>query len=672
MENKFKQYAIISSNWVPNNPIRAFMPFIYDYILTKKPSLKKLEDISVDIDELYGLHLTYSLLRTILEYLKNNGEASLNNGVWSFNIREKNRKPIANDIDDSEINEFINNFIEYIGGGIKKEEAERLINSFFARYDYEVLKGQATLNDCHFDNYDYFVAEYIKNLFKLNSSSLSFLFKIAQGSIIKSAISSENLELTIFSNKCFYFDTKILFRLLGYYGDYYQKEYEALFLELRQQKANLRITEYVYYEALSILRGCEKYIDSAEYQYEKASDVLRYFRSIKISKESIQEKINTFEDVLKDRYGIIIDKTDIYKSQDKKYNEDYQGLKALIVDKYGYSNNEFTYVYDNSVETDLKSILHAYLARGNNDVVLIKDSPLFFITTNGALVKSVMEYHLEKYGKKLSPIMSDTFLGVLLYTNTNKLEEYSKLKLLAFCHEAYKPTKEQREKFIECVEKANNENRLTDDQTFLLKHYSLIDDVLVTQLRENDFNINDDCVYDTLEEIHKDLVKDISDSYKREIAATKEVYEATIANNNAKHQEDLLKQQKKYSQELNETKSNFETLLKNKEDENIQFRRTQFDKDLNKYKHRVTAIFYSVSFVVLVAAIFVLCIPLIFNTDSGAWYTVAYRISTAVVAVIDVIQIIRGIIKKEVCKKAIEKKTKKLLQNYGLSNDPLI
>ena len=75
---------------------------------------------------------------------------------------------------------------------------------------------------------------------------------------------------------------------------------------------------------------------------------------------------------------------------------------------------------------------------------------------------------------------------------------------------------------------------------------------------------------------------------------------------------------------------------------------------------------------VLVAAIFVLCIPLIFNTDSGALYTVAYRISSAVIAVIDVIQIIRGIIKKEVCKKAIEKKTKKLLQNYGLSNDPLI
>ena len=110
---------------------------------------------------------------------------------------------------------------------------------------------------------------YIKKLFELNSPSLSFLAKIAQGSIIKSAISNENLKLTIFSNKYFYFDTKILFRLLGYYGNYYQKEYETLFSELRQQKANLRITEYVYYEALSILRGCEKYIDSAEYQYEK-------------------------------------------------------------------------------------------------------------------------------------------------------------------------------------------------------------------------------------------------------------------------------------------------------------------------------------------------------------------------------------------------------------------
>ena len=306
MENTFKQYAVISSNWVPNNPIRTFLPFIYDYILTRNPCLKKLEEISNEIDELYGLHLTYSLLRSILEYLRNNGEASLNNGVWSFNIREKNRKTIANDIDDNEINEFINNFIDYIGGDIKKEEAEKLINSFFARYDYEVLKGQNTLSNCYFDNYDYFVAEYIKHLFEVNSSSLSFLAKIAQGSIIKTAISSENLNLTVFSNKYFYFDTKILFRLLGYYGDYYKNEYETLFSELRKQKANLKITEYVYYEALSILRGCEKYIDSAEYQYEKASDVLRYFRSKKVSKEFIQEKISTFEDTLKNEYDINI------------------------------------------------------------------------------------------------------------------------------------------------------------------------------------------------------------------------------------------------------------------------------------------------------------------------------------------------------------------------------
>lgn len=80
-----------------------------------------------------------------------------------------------------------------------------------------------------------------------------------------------------------------------------------------------------------------------------------------------------------------------------------------------------------------------------------------------------MEYHLEKYGKKLSPIMSDTFLGVLLYTNTNKLEEYSKLKLLAFCHEAYKPTKEQREKFIECVEKANKRKQINGRSDIFIK-----------------------------------------------------------------------------------------------------------------------------------------------------------------------------------------------------------
>lgn len=35
MITTFTQYAMIASKWVPSNPIRAFLPFVYYYILTK-------------------------------------------------------------------------------------------------------------------------------------------------------------------------------------------------------------------------------------------------------------------------------------------------------------------------------------------------------------------------------------------------------------------------------------------------------------------------------------------------------------------------------------------------------------------------------------------------------------------------------------------------------------
>ena len=95
------------------------------------------------------------------------------------------------------------------------------------------------------------------------------------------------------------FDTKIIFRLLGYYGEYYEREYCNLILRLKSQQAKLYITEYVYNEIVDILRGCARYIDSADYQYEKASDVLRYFRALDLSKTDIQLKISGFEETLK-------------------------------------------------------------------------------------------------------------------------------------------------------------------------------------------------------------------------------------------------------------------------------------------------------------------------------------------------------------------------------------
>lgn len=658
MRKTFLQYAAITSKWAPNNPIRAFLPFVYNYVLIKKPQNVTLEEISSQLDELYGLHLTYSLLRSILEVLRKNGEAVLSNcGYWSFNIKEQNEIiNIENDF-EQDIDLLIEDFKAYVGGDITKERAEELINSFFSRYDYEVLNGQvSSIEESQLDDYDYFVAEYIKHIKEKNDKIFNFILKIAQGSLIKTTITSENLNLTVFSNRKFYLDTKLVFRLIGYYGFYYQNEYEDLISTLRKQSAKIFISEYVYIEALEILRGCEKYIDSADYQYEKASDVLRYFRSLKYTKQDIQRMITSFEDLLNQKYGIMVDRMDVYNdlTKTKQYNEDYTKLREHIVDKYGYINDEYSYVYKNGLETDLKSVMHAYLKRANNEVVLIKDSPLFFVTTNGALVKSVMSYHLDVYGKKLSPVLSDTFLGVLLYNSKNNLQEYSKIKLLAFCNEAYKPTVKQREEFINCVERVRKENNLTDDQTFLLKNYELIDDVLIRQLRANDFNINDDCVYDTLEVIQSELVKDVSFSYERKIDAS-----------NKEHEKVLCEQKDFYVKQLETAKSEYDCKLNEKDEELKTYKNNLYEKELGRYAKRITPLYYTISTVVLLVALFVFITPFIFSMGT-TWYSIMYQSFSGLFFAADIVGICLNIKSKKIYNYFLEKKKKKLKDKYQI------
>lgn len=645
MITTFTQYAMIASKWVPSNPIRAFLPFVYYYIETQRPSNISLEDLSKEFDRCFELHLPYALLRSILEFLKKNSEATLNDGVWSFSVREKNKTTSLPNNFEKEINDLIEGFTLYIGKENITATAEELISSFFKRYDYEVLSGLITqINDQDLNAYDYFFSSYIKELEKDNPRLFEFVIKISQGSLIKTAITSENLQHDVLKDKIFYMDTKIIFRLLGYYGEYYQTEYKSLIAILKKHGANIYISQYVLQEIESILRGCIRYIESADYQYEKASDVLRYFRSLKLTKIDIETRLNTFERILKEEYGISIDRDDAITKSNIKYYEDYGRLKEILTSKYGYANDEFAYVYDNGIETDVKSVLLAYINRGNNNITLIKNAPLFFVTTNAKLIKSTMQYHRDEYGKTLSPIISDTLLGVIIYNEDSALNEYSKLKLLAYCNEFYKPTAKQRQDFIKQVETQYAEGKINNNDVFLLKHYELIDDVLVRQLRANDFNINDDCVFDALDEIKRETTKDVVASYERKLSD----------------------QNKKHLEELNEIKQNSieERAVLNLEYE--KYKKNLFESDLKKYIKQITPIYYIVSIMIMGALFAATILQLIFQQNWDVKSIIGV-VSSLILFLVDLIQLIIQITKKSILNWLIEKRTNKLSAKYNIN-----
>lgn len=642
MKTTFKQYAMIASKWVPNNPIRAFLPFVYHYITTQQPTNITLEDLSKDFEKCFELHLPYALLRTILEHLKRNKEATLNDGMWNFSIMEKNKVINIPDTFEKEIAELFDGFAQYIGEENIPATPEELISSFFKRYDYEVMSGLISrINDKDLNVYDYFFSQYVRELEKNNPRLFEFVLKISQGSLIKTAITSENLNHNVLKNKKFYLDTKIIFRILGYYGKYYQEEYTSLITTLKKHGAEIYISQYVLQEIESILRGCIRYIESADYQYEKASDVLRYFRSLKLTKLDMEMRLNGFEKILGEDYGILVEGDNIITKANVAYYEDYTKLKKLLTAKYNYLNDEFSYVYDQGIETDVKSVLLAYIKRGNNDLTLLKNAPLFFVTTNSALIKSTMQYHQDEYGKTLSPIISDTFLGVIVYNADCALEKYSKLKLLAYCNEFYKPTAKQRQAFINQVELLHADGRITDNDVFLLKHYELIDDVLIRQLQANDFNINDDCIFDSLEEIRRETTKDVVASYERKLNA----------------------QSQKHLEEINEITKLSKEEIKVSNLEHEKYKRNLFESDLKRYITRITPTYYVFSIIIIVALL-ITTIQQVISQQIWDAKAISLTVCLLVIFLFDLIQLILQITKKTILKRLIEKKEIKLKKKY--------
>lgn len=645
MKKSFIQYAMIATQWVPNNPIRAFLPFMYYYITTQRPRNISLEDLSKGIDECFELHLPYALLRSILEYLKGNSEASLNEGLWNFSLKEKNEiRNIPVDF-ESEINALIEGFSQYIGKENLPVTAEELISSFFARYDYEIMSGFISkIDDCDLNVYDYFFSEYVKQLEEKNSSLFNLVVKIAQGSLIKTAITSENLKYDVLKDKILYLDTKIIFRLLGYYGNYYKIEYNNLITTLKKHGIKIYVSYYVLQEIENILRGCIRYIESADYQYEKASDVLRYFRSVKMTKLNIEEILINIERDLQAEFDIYIDNDNPITNSNIKFYEDYKKLKETLTSKYKYVNDEFSYVYPDGIETDVKSVLLAYIKRGNNSITLIKNAPLFFVTTNATLIKSTMQYHHDEYGKTLSPIISDTLLGVICYTEDKALNEYSRLRLLTYCSEFYKPTKNQRVEFMQQVEKQFTAGKITDNDVFLLKHYELIDDVLVHQLRANDFNINDDCVFDALEEIHRETAKDVIEAYERKLK-----YQ------NERHIEEV-------SQTKLVAKEEIEALSASHE----KFKQTLYESELNSYTKKIKAAYYVIS--TLLILVFTICTLLpLFLVEVWDAKSIILIVCALVLFLADLVQLIIQIRSNKILNKLIQKKAKKIEDKYTLN-----
>lgn len=135
---------------------------------------------------------------------------------------------------------------------------------------------------------------------------------------------NEGLKSSAFIDKTLYIDTPIIFRLLGYYGDFYEHEYKFLIQSLIEKNCKIYIFKRNYDEVLKVLRTAERYVESTQYDMARSSDVCNYFRSQNMRTEDVAEEIELLNSHLTE-LGIELF-TDGIDWDDKLFVESYDSI----------------------------------------------------------------------------------------------------------------------------------------------------------------------------------------------------------------------------------------------------------------------------------------------------------------------------------------------------------
>lgn len=170
-----------------------------------------------------------------------------------------------------------------------------------------------------------------------------------------------------------------------------------------------------------------------------------------------------------------------YTSDENLFQADEDKISDAIKAEYGdratkYCSNG---MYDNSLRTDVRSIVMTQRRRQGSLSTLLKTSKAIFITTNGAIAKiskDIMEEDELTKSKIPASITADIFGTLLWMDYGDENNKYSSFKLLADCKALLRPTPQMKAKFAMSLEEAYQKRAdgLSEEKFLFLRSHPIV------------------------------------------------------------------------------------------------------------------------------------------------------------------------------------------------------
>lgn len=525
MENSLTLlYAALKTGFIKNNNVlNAYYSLVANIIITNRIETIDENEIALLFEKSYGIPVTIPFIRQVLGVGLENGSIETVKGQYKTNFDEAKKQIPSNDEFDSNWGTLVGDFLRYArknGCGISKEQADNLILEYVTdeskytlrKTDLEVLGSPSTM--------EYVWYKYIEQLNKIGSPLFEFVALLNLTSIFKGALFYNIKNGEHFKGLSVYLDTPLIFAILGMDSDNRKTSYLKLIEDAQKEGCCFYILDNNYYEAMGIITRASQIAFSNSYKISKANKVAQFFHNTMENELDAEEYISQIEKEL-NSLNIFI-KTTNYDINENIFQEDENQLFEMVCNKYRENGTVLTIEREQSIHTDVRSIIMVYRERKGKVSTSVAKSQDIFITINSAIanVSKLYESNKSINAGHIPAAISADLLGTLIWLyKPNEIVNYRKKQLLADCYSAFQPSKELLEKYLNSLDDAKMREEIDENKYLFLRNHPLVSETLMNVIN-GDYSRFSDRTYN-------DVYNEIVEMSRKEYTEEKERHQLT-------------------------------------------------------------------------------------------------------------------------------------------------
>jgi hypothetical protein len=520
MRNTIVSLALLKVNWdhLKKDYLENFLPFIATLCVRKDYNIIDVEKICADFKEEYGLIVPYHPMISILNRSRKRGLFKkdhhklypLKDKIEELDFTEASKEQARQN--EKVINEFIRYGRQNYATELSQQDAESALLVMLQQRDLDILfaadEGKLFSDLESKKGHQFILNKFIQYINQSEPELFSFVLNMAVGHILANAILYA--DFTKFEGKLetvkFYFDTRFILRVLGTEGKEREYHYVEFLKHLSEEKAILTIFRHTYDEIMTVLNTCLKWVENPAYDPTKASITCNYFVQNNCKESDVERFIIKIDEVLKKCKIEVVEAPD--PNEYKIFQIDERELELFIVETYKDKYPLFDeLVAKETLLRDIKSISSVYrLRRGRRPHSFSKVNSMF-VTTNSSLAYASHKFQCAQGngGFVYPACITDIFLGTLVWLQSPaRVVSINKRKMIADCYAAVQPSKVLMKKYRQEIDKLRNENKINEDEYYLLRAHRTALNLLEEKTLGDPDNFTDKTPEEILEVIRQE------------------------------------------------------------------------------------------------------------------------------------------------------------------------